>query len=97
MVLDSKLDEFGRRLEGQFFHGPIFVKCNRPRSDMKNISYFLHGLSLGQQLHHLALTRRQRLGPLPALGVANETLLHSLGDIWGDIGPSLQRLANRME
>src|SRR6266702_1055489 len=76
-ALDGILDEICARLKAKILHDAVFVKGYRPRCYVQNTRRLFHGFSLCQELYNFSLTGSQRSGMAPALGIANEGLLHS--------------------
>ena len=57
VVLDSELDQFGRRLDPEFLHHTVLVKGDSSGRDFHDAGSLLHRVPLRQQLQYLALTQ----------------------------------------
>ena len=57
MVLEGKKDQFRIALEIERGHDAVLVEHNRLLADLKNLRYFLHRATFGQQLQYFPLAR----------------------------------------
>src|SRR5258708_3746118 len=59
VLLHGELHQLGAGLDTQFFHHAVLVEGNGPRRDFQDAGDLFHGVPLGEQLQHLALSLAQ--------------------------------------
>src|SRR5262249_10779091 len=94
VVPDGILDELRGRLDVELLHHLVLVKGNGARREVQHARDLFHRTSLGEQLQHLALPRRQLVRPLLLAGV-QERSDESLGHERRHVRSPLHHFTNR--